>query len=72
MHPKFSHDLPNLALFYGRYICNIADQQTISVHFTSLICNGSRCVEYPVGGTVCLLLNISHFKNDIKMRIYAS
>ena len=65
----FSDDLPNLAQTNGRYVCNQNEQQTTSLCISSprSKCNGSRCIEYLVGGTRRLCLsNISHTKVDSK------
>ena len=67
---SFSHDLPNLAQTNGRHVCNKTEQQTTSVCFTSPRpkCNGSRCIEYFMGGTrqLCLLSNNFRSKIDTK------
>ena len=64
----FSDDLPNLAQTNGGHVCNQNEQQTTSLCISSprSKCNGSRCIEYLVGGTrrLCLLSNSSHSKND--------
>ena len=65
---NFSDDLPNLAQTNGRYVCNQDEQQTTSLCIPSprSKCDGSRCIEYLMGGTrrLCLLSNSSHTKND--------
>ena len=49
----FSGDLLNLAQANDRYVCNQNEQQTTSLGISSprSKCNGSRCIEYLVGGT---------------------